>query len=158
MISGQEQPDSGTITLGETVNWHRLISSVTQWITAKPFGKSFRRAGYYEDRQHRDAKPRLVGRFNFKGVDQGKRVGELSGVSAVVCIWRSCCRLAATCCSRRTNQRPGYRNPARAGKRPLEFPGCAMVISHDRWFLDRMPRTSWTTRMKVKLSSSKVTY
>ncbi|SPX12288.1 putative ABC transporter ATP-binding protein YjjK [Escherichia coli] len=69
MISGQEQPDSGTITLGETVK----LASVDQFRDSMDnsknrLGRSFRRAGYYEDRQHRDAKPRLRGRFNFKGL------------------------------------------------------------------------------------------
>lgn len=39
----------------------------------------------------------------------------------------------------------------------LEFPGCAMVISHDRWFLDRIATHIWIIRMRVRLSSSKVT-
>ena len=39
----------------------------------------------------------------------------------------------------------------------LEFPGCAMVISHDRWFLDRIATHILDYRMKVRLSSSKVT-
>ncbi len=39
----------------------------------------------------------------------------------------------------------------------LEFPGCAMVISHDRWFLDRIATHILDYRMKVKFSSSKVT-
>ena len=60
MMSGQEQPDSGTITLGETVK----LASVDQFRDAMDnsksrLGRSVRRTGYHEDRQHRDAKPRL---------------------------------------------------------------------------------------------------
>ena len=79
-----------------------------------------------------------VGRFNFKGVDRGKRVGELSGGERGRLHWRNCCRSAVTsCCS--MNQPTTDIETLRALENALlEFPGCAMVISHDRWFLDRI--------------------
>lgn len=60
MMSGQEQPDSGSITLGETVK----LASVDQFRDAMDnsknrVGRSLRRSGYHAYRQHRDAKPRL---------------------------------------------------------------------------------------------------
>ncbi len=60
-------------------------------------------------------------------------------VSAVVCIWRSCCKLAATCCCSTNRPTTLDIETLRALENALlEFPGCAMVISHDRWFLDRI--------------------
>ncbi|MEG2828887.1 MAG: energy-dependent translational throttle protein EttA, partial [Edwardsiella sp. (in: enterobacteria)] len=80
MISGQEQADSGSITLGDTVT----LASVDQFRDAMDDKKSvweeisggqdIMRIGNFEI-----ASRAYVGRFNFKGTDQGKRVGELSG-------------------------------------------------------------------------------
>ncbi len=80
MISGQEQPDSGTITLGETVK----LASVDQFRDSMDNSKTV-----WEDVSGgldlikicttEMPSRAYVGRFNFKGVDQGKRVGELSG-------------------------------------------------------------------------------
>lgn len=80
MMSGQEQPDSGTITLGETVK----LASVDQFRDAMDNSKTvweevsggldIMKIGNTEMPSRA-----YVGRFNFKGVDQGKRVGELSG-------------------------------------------------------------------------------
>lgn len=60
MMSGQEQPDSGTITLGETVKL-ASVESVPRRDGQQQnrLGRSVRRAGYHEDRQYRNAKPRL---------------------------------------------------------------------------------------------------
>ena len=112
MMSGQEQPDSGSITLGETVK----LASVDQFRDAMDNSKTvweevsggldIMRIGNTEMPSRA-----YVGRFNFKGTDQGKRVGELSG---------------------------GERGRLHLAKLLQEFPGCAMVISHDRWFLDRI--------------------
>ena len=118
MMSGQEQPDSGTITLGETVK----LASVDQFRDAMDNSKTvweevsggldIMKIGNTEMPSRA-----YVGRFNFKGVDQGKRVGELSGGE------RGRLHLAKL---------------LQVGGNLLEFPGCAMVISHDRWFLDRI--------------------
>ncbi len=80
-----------------------------------------------------------VGRFNFKGVDQGKRVGELSGGERGRLHWRNCCRSAVTsCCSMNQPTTSDIETLRALENALLEFPGCAMVISHDRWFLDRI--------------------
>ena len=80
MISGQEQPDSGTITLGETVKLasvdqfrDSMDNSKTVWEEVSG-GLDIMKIGNTEMPSRA-----YVGRFNFKGVDQGKRVGELSG-------------------------------------------------------------------------------
>ncbi len=100
MISGQEQPDSGTITLGETVK----LASVDQFRDSMDNRKTvweevsggldIMKIGNTEMPSRA-----YVGRFNFKV----NALVNFPVVSAVVCIWRSCCRLAATCCCS-TNQ------------------------------------------------------
>ena len=140
MLSGQEQPDSGSITMGETV----VLASVDQFRDAMDDkktvweevsnGQDILTIGNFEIPSRA-----YVGRFNFKGVDQQKRVGELSGGE------RGRLHLA------KLLQRGGnvllLDEPTndldvetlRALENAiLEFPGCAMVISHDRWFLDRI--------------------
>ena len=140
MLSGQEQPDSGSITMGETV----VLASVDQFRDSMDDkktvweevsnGQDVLTIGNFEIPSRA-----YVGRFNFKGVDQQKRVGELSGGE------RGRLHLA------KLLQRGGnvllLDEPTndldvetlRALENAiLEFPGCAMVISHDRWFLDRI--------------------
>ncbi|OBW96778.1 energy-dependent translational throttle protein EttA [Gallibacterium anatis] len=140
MLSGQEQPDKGTITLGDTV----VLSSVEQFRDKMDNSKTvweevsggldIMKIGNFEILSRA-----YVGRFNFKGVDQQKRVGELSGGE------RGRLHLA------KLLQRGGnvllLDEPTndldvetlRALENAiLEFPGCVMVISHDRWFLDRI--------------------
>ena len=140
MLSGQEQPDSGSVTMGETV----VLASVDQFRDSMDDkktvweevsnGQDILTIGNFEIPSRA-----YVGRFNFKGVDQQKRVGELSGGE------RGRLHLA------KLLQRGGnvllLDEPTndldvetlRALENAiLEFPGCAMVISHDRWFLDRI--------------------
>lgn len=99
MMSGQEQPDSGSIVLGDTVKLasvdqfrDSMDGSKTVWEEVSG-GQDIMRIGNTEMPSRA-----YVGRFNFKGVDQGKRVGELSGGERGRLHWPSCCRLAATCC------------------------------------------------------------
>ena len=98
MMSGQEQPDSGSIVLGDTVKLasvdqfrDSMDGSKTVWEEVSG-GQDIMRIGNTEMPSRA-----YVGRFNFKGVDQGKRVGELSGGERGR-LQPSCCRLAATCC------------------------------------------------------------
>lgn len=159
MMSGQEQPDSGTITLGETVK----LASVDQFRDAMDNSKTvweevsggldIMKIGNTEMPSRA-----YVGRFNFKGVDQGKRVGELSGGEAVVCTWRSCCRWAATsCCS--TNRRTTWiSKPCARWKTPCWSSLAARWLSRTTvGSLTVSPPTSWIIRTKVRWNSSKAT-
>ncbi|WP_391528555.1 energy-dependent translational throttle protein EttA [Photorhabdus akhurstii] len=140
MISNQEQPDSGTITLGETVK----LASVDQFRDSMDDkktvweeisgGQDIMRIGNFELPSRA-----YVGRFNFKGVDQGKRVGELSGgergrlhLAKLLQVGGNMLLLDEPTNDLDIETLRALENAL------LEFPGCAMVISHDRWFLDRI--------------------
>ena len=140
MLTGQEQPDAGTVTVGETVQLSYVDqsrdslnaeNSVYEEITGgadtlKVGGREIHGRAY-------------VASFNFKGSDQQKKVGELSGGE------RNRVHLAKLLKSggnvllldEPTNDLDV--DTLRALESALEaFPGCAVVISHDRWFLDRI--------------------
>lgn len=140
MISGQEQPDSGSITLGETVKIasvdqfrDSMDDSKTVWEEISN-GQDIMRIGNFEIPSRA-----YVGRFNFKGVDQGKRVGELSGgergrlhLAKLLQVGGNVLLLDEPTNDLDVETLRALENAL------LEFPGCAMVISHDRWFLDRI--------------------
>ncbi|VGM96529.1 Uncharacterized ABC transporter ATP-binding protein HI_1252 [uncultured Avibacterium sp.] len=140
MLSGQEQPDKGSITLGNTV----VLSSVDQFRDEMDDSKTV-----WEEVSHGQDILRIgnfeipsrayVGRFNFKGVDQQKRVGELSGgergrlhLAKLLQAGGNVLLLDEPTNDLDVETLRALENAI------LEFPGCAMVISHDRWFLDRI--------------------
>lgn len=140
MMSGQEQPDSGTITLGETVK----LASVDQFRDAMDNSKTvweevsggldIMRIGNTEMPSRA-----YVGRFNFKGVDQGKRVGELSGGERGRLHLAKLLQVGGNVLLLDEPTNDTDIETLRALENALlEFHGCAMVISHDRWFLDRI--------------------
>jgi ATP-binding cassette ChvD family protein len=140
MISGQEQPDEGSIRLGDTVQLamvdqsrDSLDDNKTVWEEISD-GQDLIKVGNYEtpSRQY-------VGRFNFRGSEQQKKIGLLSGGE------RNRVHLAKTLraggnlilLDEPTNDLDV--ETLRALEQALlEFPGSAVVISHDRWFLDRI--------------------
>ncbi|MEK9498324.1 energy-dependent translational throttle protein EttA [Photorhabdus sp. P32] len=140
MISNQEQPDAGTITLGETVKLasvdqfrDNMDDKKTVWEEISG-GQDIMRIGNFELPSRA-----YVGRFNFKGVDQGKRVGELSGgergrlhLAKLLQVGGNMLLLDEPTNDLDIETLRALENAL------LEFPGCAMVISHDRWFLDRI--------------------
>ncbi|KLV04469.1 ABC transporter ATP-binding protein [Photobacterium aquae] len=140
MLSGAEQPDSGTIELGDTVK----LASVDQFRDSMNDNNTV----YQEISEGADIirinnfelqARAYVSRFNFKGSDQQKRIGELSGGE------RNRVHLAkllkaggnVLLLDEPTNDLDVETLRA-LEEALLEFPGCAMVISHDRWFLDRV--------------------
>lgn len=140
MITGQEQPDSGELQIGETVDLayvdqsrDSLDDNKTVWEEISD-GLDVITVGTYETPSRA-----YVGRFNFKGSDQQKRIGDLSGGE------RNRVHLAKLLKSggnvllldEPTNDLDVETLRALEDAL-LAFPGCAVVISHDRWFLDRI--------------------
>ena len=140
MMSGAEQPDSGNVELGDTVK----LASVDQFRDDMDNSKTV----YQEISQGHDIlqignfeipSRAYCSRFNFKGNDQQKIIGELSGGE------RNRVHLAklvqtggnVLLLDEPTNDLDVETLRA-LEEAILEFPGCAMVISHDRWFLDRI--------------------
>ena len=140
MISGTEQPDSGSITLGETV----VVANVEQFrdkmdnkktvFEEISQGQDILRIGNYEIPSRAD-----IGRFNFKGTDQQKRVGDLSGGERGRLHLAKLLQTGGNLLLLDEPTNDLDVETLRALENALlEFPGSAMVISHDRWFLDRI--------------------
>lgn len=140
MLSGTEQPDSGTIKLGDTVK----LASVEQFRDSMNnnntvFQEISEGADIIRVNQFEIPARAYCSRFNFKGSDQQKIIGELSGGE------RNRVHLAkllkaggnVLLLDEPTNDLDVETLRA-LEEALLEFPGCAMVISHDRWFLDRI--------------------
>ncbi len=140
MLVGQEKPDSGEVRVGDTVQLAYVDQSRDALDPAKTVwqevsdGQDIIQVGGYEIPSRA-----YVGRFNFKGSDQQKRVGDLSGGE------RNRLHLAKLLKSggnvllldEPTNDLDTETLRA-LEEALLDFPGSAMVISHDRWFLDRI--------------------
>jgi ATPase subunit of ABC transporter with duplicated ATPase domains len=140
MITGRETPDSGEIVFGKTVQLAYVDQSrdaldgtknVWQEISG---GRDIITIGKYETQSRA-----YIGRFNFKGADQQKIVGQLSGGE------RGRLHLAKTLLTGgnvllldEPSNDLDIETLRALEEALLEFPGCAMVISHDRWFLDRI--------------------
>jgi len=140
IINGQEQPDAGTLRLGETVqiayvdqSRDALDGKKTVWEEISD-GLDNIIVGRFEMPSRA-----YVSRFNFKGSDQQKRIGDLSGGE------RNRVHLAKLLKSggnvllldEPTNDLDVETLRA-LEEAILAFPGCVVVISHDRWFLDRV--------------------
>jgi len=140
MIAGTEQPDSGNVSLGETVkvayveqSRENLDDSKTVW-EAISEGQDILRIGNYEVPSRS-----YVGRFNFKGSDQQKRVGELSGGERGRLHLANTLKQGANVLLLDEPSNDLDIETLRALEEAiLAFPGCVLVISHDRWFLDRI--------------------
>lgn len=140
LIMGQEKADAGTFDVGETVkvayvdqNHHDLLPDKTVYEVISQGTETFRMGG-------RDVNARAyLSRFNFTGADQEKKIGVLSGGE------RNRLHLAMALkqegnvllLDEPTNDIDV--NTLRALEEGLdEYAGCAVVVSHDRWFLDRI--------------------
>ncbi len=140
MINGTEQPDAGTIRLGDTVeiasvdqSRDSLDDNKTVWEEISD-GLDLINVGNYETSSRA-----YVGRFNFRGQDQQKKIGLLSGGERnrvhLAKMLRSGGNLLLL--DEPTNDLDVETLRA-LEEALLEFPGSAVVISHDRWFLDRI--------------------
>jgi sulfate-transporting ATPase len=140
MITGQQQPDSGTVIIGPTVKMAYVDQSRDCLDGSKTVfeelaqGSDVLQIGKFEMPSRA-----YIGRFNFKGADQGKQVGNLSGGE------RGRLHLAKTLMTGgnvllldEPSNDLDVETLRALEDALLEFPGCALVISHDRWFLDRI--------------------
>ena len=140
MMTGQEQPDAGAIRVGETVKFayvdqsrDSLDDKNTVWQEISG-GQDILRIEDYEVQSRS-----YCGRFNFRGGDQQKHIGQLSGGE------RNRVHLAKVLLTggnvllldEPTNDLD-IETLRALEEALLNFPGCAVVISHDRWFLDRI--------------------
>ncbi len=140
MITGDEQPDSGTVKLGDTVQLAYVDQSRDALDPAKTVWEEISE-GYEQikvgDREVNSRQ--YTAGFNFKGSDQQARIGTLSGGERnrvhLAKLLRSGGNLLLL--DEPTNDLDV--DTLRALENALlEFPGCAVIISHDRWFLDRI--------------------
>ena len=140
MIVGQEQPDEGTIEIGETVQLAYVDQSrdaldpdKTVWEEISD-GQDVIRVGDYETPSRA-----YVSRFNFKKSDQQKRVGELSGGERNRVHLAKLLRSGGNVLLLDEPTNDLDVETLRALEEAiLAFPGTVLVISHDRWFLDRI--------------------
>ncbi|GAL21534.1 glutathione-regulated potassium-efflux system ATP-binding protein [Vibrio maritimus] len=140
MLSGTEQPDSGTIDLGETVK----LASVEQFRdsmndTNTVFQEISEGADIIKINNFEIPARAYCSRFNFKGSDQQKIIGELSGGERNRVHLAKLLKAGGNMLLLDEPTNDLDVETLRALEEALlEFPGCAMVISHDRWFLDRI--------------------
>ena len=139
MITGQEQPDKGKIRIGETV----ALAYVDQSRTLDPKKSIWEEISGGADSLKigaRDVNSRAyVARFNFSGTDQQKKVGALSGGERNRVHLAKMLKEGANVLLLDEPTNDLDVNTLRALEEALEnFAGCAVVISHDRWFLDRI--------------------
>jgi ATP-binding cassette ChvD family protein len=140
MLVGQESPDSGELRLGDTVKLAYVDQSRDDLDPKKTVWEEV--SGGHDNMMVGDFvlnSRAYVSRFNFKGSDQQKRVGDLSGgernrlhMAKLISTGGNLLLLDEP-----TNDLDVETLRA-LEEALLEFPGCAVVISHDRWFLDRI--------------------
>ena len=140
LLVGQEQPDSGTITIGDTVDLGYVDQSRDALDPSKTVWEEISGGHDMIEMVGKEISSRAyVGKFNFKGSDQQQRVGDLSGgqrnrVHMAKLIKEGCNVLLL---DEPTNDLDV--DTLRSLEEGIEhFPGCAVVVSHDRWFLDRL--------------------
>jgi sulfate-transporting ATPase len=156
LIAGTEQPDSGSISLGETVqvayveqSRENLDDAQTVWEAVSDGLDTLKIGANYEVSSRA-----YVGRFNFRGTDQQKRVGELSGGERGRLHLANTLKQGANVLLLDEPSNDLDIETLRALEEAiLSFPGCVMVISHDRWFLDRV-----STHIMAYEDNGKITF
>ena len=140
MIAGMESPDSGTVRVGDTVaiayvdqSRDTLADENTVWREISG-GRETIAVGPFE--MHSRA---YVGRFNFRGPDQEKHVGLLSGGERNrVHLAKLLVKGANLLLLDEPTNDLDVETLRALEEALLDFPGCAVIVSHDRWFLDRL--------------------
>ena len=140
MISGQDSPDGGAIRLGDTVSLGYVDQSRAELDPDKTVWEEISGGLDEVDLGYRTMQSRAyVSQFNFRGADQQKKVGQLSGGERNRVHLAKVLKAGANVVllDEPTNDLDVDTLRALEGAL-LEFPGCAVVVSHDRWFLDRL--------------------
>jgi sulfate-transporting ATPase len=140
MITGEDKPDTGSVTVGETVKVayvgqmrDTLDNNKTVWEEVSD-GLDMIVIGEYETPSRA-----YIGRFNFKGQDQQKRVGALSGGERNRLQLAKTLRQGANVILLDEPSNDLDIETLRALEEAIQvFPGSVLVVSHDRWFLDRI--------------------
>ena len=140
MITGQDQPDSGTIRLGEAVKLAYVDQSRDVLDPEQTIWQAISEGQETITMGDREVNSRAyVGRFNFSGTDQQKKVGLLSGGQRNRVHLARMLKEGANVILLDEPTNDLDISALRALEEALEnFGGCAVVISHDRWFLDRI--------------------
>lgn len=140
MITGQEQPDSGTLRLGDTVKLGYVDQSRDSLSPDKTVWEEVSEGEAEVDLGGRKVQSRAyVGSFNFRGPDQQKKVGQLSGGERNRVHLAKMLKSGANVLLLDEPTNDLDVDTLRALEEALlEFAGCAVVVSHDRWFLDRI--------------------
>jgi sulfate-transporting ATPase len=140
MVIGQEKPHSGTIRVGETVKLAYVDQSRDDLDPEKTIWESISDGADMVQLGNRQVNSRAyVARFNFSGTDQQKKVGMLSGGERNRVHLARMLKEGANVLLLDEPTNDLDVNTLRALEEALEnFAGCAVIISHDRWFLDRI--------------------
>jgi ATP-binding cassette ChvD family protein len=155
MIIGEERPDSGTLRLGDTVELSYVDQSREALDAAKNVWEEISGGADKLAVGDRTMSSRAyVSSFNFKGSDQQKAVGKLSGGERNRLQMAKLLRTAGNLLLLDEPSNDLDVDTLRALEEALlAFPGCAVIVSHDRWFLDRV-----ATHVLAFEGDSKVTW
>jgi sulfate-transporting ATPase len=140
LITGQDEPDAGSFRVGETVQLAYMDQSRDALDAGKSIWEEVSEGADIVRLGNREVNSRAyVARFNFSGSDQQKRVGSLSGGERNRVHLAKMLKSGANVILLDEPTNDLDVNTMRALEEALEnFGGCAVVISHDRWFLDRI--------------------
>ncbi len=140
MITGSEKADAGTLRVGDTVKIAYVDQSRDDLDADKTVFEEITGGGdTVQVGSYSTPSRGYVGRFNFKGADQQKRVGDLSGGERNRVHLAKLLKSGANVLLLDEPTNDLDVETLRALEEALlDFPGCAVVISHDRWFLDRV--------------------
>ena len=140
MIAGDEEPDGGAIRIGDTVKLGYVDQSREELDAGKSVWEEISEGLDDVDLGHRTMQSRAyVSQFNFRGPDQQKKVGQLSGGERNRVHLAKVMKSGANVVMLDEPTNDLDVDTLRALEDALlAFPGCALITSHDRWFLDRI--------------------